>query len=75
MSDYAVIIPAFNEATQLPATLASLRKAMEDAPGQGEVIVVDNGSTDETAAIARQASAWTGVSHSNEASNQARTAG
>jgi glycosyltransferase involved in cell wall biosynthesis len=42
-----VIIPALNEAASLPAVLA-------DLPAVGRVIVVDNGSTDDTAAIARQ---------------------
>lgn len=49
----SVIIPAFNEATELPATLAALR-AQEALL---EVIVVDAGSTDATASLARSAGA------------------
>ena len=49
---YAVIIPAFNEEALLPATLAALRRAMALLTPRGEIIVVDNGSTDRTAQIA-----------------------
>ena len=52
----SVIIPAFNEARYLPATLESIRRSSEHlrtALDVGvEVIVVDNNSTDETAKIA-----------------------
>lgn len=48
----SVIIPARNEAAHLPALLASLQKQV--LPGEYfEVIVVDDFSTDDTAAIAR----------------------
>lgn len=43
----AVIIPAFNEERALPAVLAEIPK------GKAVVIVVDNGSTDRTADVAR----------------------
>jgi glycosyltransferase involved in cell wall biosynthesis len=46
----AVLIPAFNEAEQLPGTLAGVRRALPEA----RVIVVENGCTDETPALARQ---------------------
>jgi glycosyltransferase involved in cell wall biosynthesis len=49
----SVIIPAFNEARYLPATLAALQRAAAQVDGGVEIIVADNGSTDETAAIAR----------------------
>ncbi|HYP43848.1 MAG TPA: glycosyltransferase family A protein [Propionibacteriaceae bacterium] len=48
----SVVIPAFNEAGFLSAALESLRQ--QDFRGGFEVIVVDNNSTDDTAAIARQ---------------------
>ncbi len=50
---YSVIIPAYNEEALLPATLAGLSLAMESVPGRGEIIVVDNDSSDNTAEIAR----------------------
>ena len=46
----AVIIPALNEERSLPLVLA-------DLPSMGEVIVVDNGSTDRTASLARESGA------------------
>lgn len=46
----SVVIPALNEASLLPLTLQSVR-ALTRQPD--ELIVVDNGSTDETASIAR----------------------
>jgi len=47
---FSVVIPAYNEAEFLPGALRSL--ACQDYPGDYEVIVVDNGSTDDTARIA-----------------------
>ena len=47
----SVIIPARNEEDNLPALLASLRA---QTPGPLEVLVVDDESTDRTAAVARQ---------------------
>ena len=49
---YSVIIPAYNEEKLLPATLASLHQAMDTLDLPGEVIIVDNNSTDNTAQIA-----------------------
>lgn len=58
MFDYSVIIPAYNEELHLPETLRNLQKAMEAVnPLHGEIIVVDNNSTDRTAEIARDAGA------------------
>jgi GT2 family glycosyltransferase len=48
----SIIVPARNEAHNLPGLLASLR-ALDPAPQ--EIIVVDDHSTDETGAIARAA--------------------
>ena len=49
----AVIIPARNEAANLPGVLKALQQAVEAYPGQCELLLVDNGSHDNTAAIAR----------------------
>ncbi len=59
----SIIIPAFNEAERLPATLAQLERffsagaSVRDELTVAEVIVVDDGSRDETLAVVRQ---WQG---------------
>lgn len=54
MSDYSIIIPAYNEEAYLPRTLKQLDRAISATPGKAEVIVVDNNCSDRTADIARQ---------------------
>lgn len=50
----SIVIPAYNEAARLPATLRALT---ERFAGTGtEVVVVDDGSADDTADVARAAS-------------------
>lgn len=49
--DVSIVIPAYNEAAGISATVLSM--ARSDYRGRLEVIVVDDGSTDDTAAIAR----------------------
>ena len=44
----SIVLPAKNESEGLRRTLPALRAAMPDA----EIIVVDDGSTDETAQVA-----------------------
>ncbi len=53
MSRVSIIIPAYNEEFLLPATLRALREAEASLGWSAELIVVDDGSTDRTAAIAR----------------------
>ncbi len=72
--DYSIVIPAYNEALWLPSTLDSIRQAMEAGTLVGEIIVVDNNSTDGTAAIARQAGATVVFEPLNQIS-RARNAG
>jgi glycosyltransferase involved in cell wall biosynthesis len=52
--NYSVIIPAYNEEVLLPKTLISLKSAMTNVLQPGEIIVVDNNSTDKTAEIAEK---------------------
>lgn len=52
MPDYSLIIPAYNEEAFLPTTLAAAREAMAAVPWSGELIVVDNNSSDSTTAVA-----------------------
>ena len=55
MLDYSFIIPAFNEERYLAPTIESLKLCLEAEDSYlGEIIVVDNNSTDNTGKIARQ---------------------
>ena len=47
----SVVIPAYNEAERLPATLRRVREYLDAAGEEYEVIVVDDGSTDGTVAF------------------------
>ncbi len=52
--DYSIIIPAYNEADFLADTLTSAKNAQSRLPSHtGEIIVVDNNSSDKTAQIAK----------------------
>jgi glycosyltransferase involved in cell wall biosynthesis len=50
----SIVIPAYNEALRLPRSLPRLTAVIRKIAG-AEVIVVDDGSTDGTAAVAREA--------------------
>lgn len=47
----SVVIPAYNEAQRLPATLLAIDEYLERQEYQYEIIVVIDGATDQTAAI------------------------
>lgn len=49
----SIIIPAYNEAARLPDTLAQLHAFLNTQPYPAEILVIENGSTDGTLAIAR----------------------
>ena len=53
--DFALIVPAFNEAPNIPQLVPELRAAFDEYGLTGEVILVDDGSTDGTAALAESA--------------------
>ena len=48
----SVVVPAFQEARRLPATLASVTAYLDGRSGPYELIVVDDGSRDATAEVA-----------------------
>lgn len=57
--DFAVVIPAYNEAPVIPELMAALREAFSTFGLEGEVILVDDGSTDGTAQLAeREGKGW-----------------
>ena len=55
--DVSVVIPAYNEARRLPATLAGWHQYLSSQPFSSEVIVVDDGSRDATSSVANAAGA------------------
>jgi dolichyl-phosphate beta-glucosyltransferase len=50
-----VVVPAYNEARRIASTLARIRGYAEAQPYEVELVVVDDGSRDDTVAVARQA--------------------
>ncbi len=50
---FSLILPAFNEAKRLPKTLASARSYLSETFSAYEILVVDDGSEDDTVAVAR----------------------
>lgn len=76
--DYTIIIPAYNEEDYLSATLTALHEAMSPLDLRGEIIVVDNNSSDKTAEIATDQGAhviFEGINQISRARNAgARTA-
>ncbi|WP_234386378.1 dolichyl-phosphate beta-glucosyltransferase [Streptomyces sp. ERV7] len=53
--DLSVVVPAYNEERRLGPTLDAIRDHLHDAPLSWELIVVDDGSQDGTADVARDA--------------------
>lgn len=51
-SSLSIIIPAYNESARIGKTLREVVAYLEDQPGGGEVIVVDDGSKDDTSRVA-----------------------
>ena len=52
----SIVTPAFNEASALPALVARLREALEPTNLRYELIIVNDGSTDQTWQIVQQMS-------------------
>jgi glycosyltransferase involved in cell wall biosynthesis len=50
----SIVVPAYNEAARLGRSLQEIMRYLNDTREPSEVIVVDDGSTDETAEIARR---------------------
>ena len=51
---YSIIVPAFNEEAWLAKSLPAIHQAMSSVDQPGELIVVDNNSTDATTEVARR---------------------
>jgi glycosyltransferase involved in cell wall biosynthesis len=55
--DFTLIVPAFNEASVVPDLVRELREAFTRHGLEGDVVLVDDGSTDGTAEAAERAAA------------------
>jgi glycosyltransferase involved in cell wall biosynthesis len=51
--DLTIVVPAYNESVRLPQTLGSIDQFIVDSHLTVELLVVDDGSTDDTSQIAR----------------------
>src|ERR1039458_10857239 len=51
---YSVVIPAYNESVRLRPTLDALLSYTQGQGGDAEILVVNDGSTDDTAQIVRE---------------------
>jgi len=49
----SVILPCYNEAESLPKEIDNIRKVLQNAGISFEIVVVDDGSTDDTFAVAK----------------------
>jgi dolichyl-phosphate beta-glucosyltransferase len=52
-ADLEVAIPAYNEAARLPRTLHQTIEFLREQPWASRIVVVDNGSSDDTAEVTR----------------------
>jgi dolichyl-phosphate beta-glucosyltransferase len=57
----SIVVPAFNEGARLGATLPKILAHLNASGGKSELIVVDDGSTDNTATVAENALAQSGT--------------
>ena len=58
---FSVIVPAFNEVENMPELFQELAVTLERFGLDGEIVIVDDGSTDGTLAAARQAATASGI--------------
>ncbi|MCP4454762.1 MAG: glycosyltransferase, partial [Planctomycetes bacterium] len=52
--DLSIVIPAFNEHTKIAQDIRKASAFLTEAGLTGEILVVDDGSTDPTADVAKQ---------------------
>ena len=72
--DFTVIIPAFNEAPVVPDLIHELRDTFARHGLQGEVLLVDDGSTDGTAKLAeKEGAGWSRLRVLRHKSNLGKT--
>src|SRR3990172_2186017 len=71
MSDpLSIVVPAYNEAARLWQTLRTILAYLVEYAPHSELIMVDDGSTDQTADCAREALSDSGTIHTSVISYQ-----
>jgi glycosyltransferase involved in cell wall biosynthesis len=75
MPTLTVVIPVYNQAAQIGATLAALDRALGASSFEADVLVVDDGSTDGTAEAVEAAGGATVLRQENRGRFEARRAG
>jgi glycosyltransferase involved in cell wall biosynthesis len=53
-SSFTVVVPIYNEASFIPMALPALTRQMDGLGNPYRILLVENGSTDETAAVAKE---------------------
>lgn len=72
---YSLVVPVFNEAGNITPLLRSAIDVLQSLPGETEIIIVNDGSTDNTASeIAEAAQRWPQVRALHHAQNQGQAA-
>jgi glycosyltransferase involved in cell wall biosynthesis len=49
-----IVIPAYNEASTIESVIRGMKKELKESPYINEIVVIDDGCSDETASIARK---------------------
>jgi glycosyltransferase involved in cell wall biosynthesis len=70
MNSLSIVVPAYNEGGRLGKSLRTIVSYLNDNAPESELIVVDDGSTDNTAEAARQELAETGAVYTSVISYQ-----
>ena len=72
--DFAVVIPALDEAPNVSQLISELRRAWDQYGLEGEILLVDDGSTDRTGdLLEREAAGWSRVRVLRHRKNEGKT--
>ena len=72
--DFALVVPAYNEAPNIPHLIPALRAAFEEHGLSGDVLLVDDGSTDGTGALAQsEGDGWANLTVLRHRTNLGKT--